>query len=74
MTARDFCFWLQGYFEVAHLHTPRSAEVGLSTEQVRCIERHLALVFKHDIDPSQGDAAHQQELQQIHGGDFTARC
>lgn len=33
------------------------------TEQVK---KHLALVFKHEIDPSYGDKEKQAELDKIH--------
>ena len=32
------------------------------------IKKHLALVFKHEIDPSMGDDKHQEELNSIHNG------
>lgn len=44
MNTIDFCFWLQGYFEI-------SGETELSKEQVKVIRNHLDLVFKHEIDP-----------------------
>ncbi len=47
MTARDFCFWLQGYVEL----TP-GQPAPLSAEQVDKVRRHLALVFVHDLDPT----------------------
>lgn len=47
MTSRDFCFWLQGYIELAD-----PDDGGLTSNQLRCVSRHLALVFKHEIDPS----------------------
>lgn len=59
MTSRDFCYWLQGYFEVSQCET-------LDTTKVQMIKRHLALVFKHEIDPSIGGNA--VELQSIHDG------
>lgn len=69
MTSREFCYWLQGFFEV-HDAGLKPDEVrtndGLIGEKVRCIKQHLALVFKHEIDPSYGDAKHQEELQKIH--------
>lgn len=66
MTSRDFCFWLQGYFELnAGPEPPGGAP--LSGEQASLIRRHLALVFKHEIDPSMGDAKHQAELDAVHG-------
>ena len=62
MKAQEFCYWLQGYFEL------KSGPKSLSREQADMIQRHLALVFKHDIDPSQGSAEHQAELNKIHFG------
>ena len=70
MKSRDFCYWLQGYFEL-HGNRPVRPEphddMALSGYQVEMIRKHLALVFKHDIDPSAGSAAHQEELNEIHG-------
>lgn len=65
MTSRDFCYWLQGYFELQE-RSPDSEVKALGAAQVRCIQQHLALVFKHEIDPSAGDAKHQAELNAIH--------
>lgn len=45
MTSRDFCFWLQGFFEI------RKPGAITDTES-ELIERHLGLVFKHEIDPT----------------------
>lgn len=59
MTSRDFCYWLQGYFEMG-------GKGGLTAEQTECIERHLALVFRHEIDPSFGNNEYQKELDKIH--------
>lgn len=61
MTSRDFCYWLQGFFEI----TGDNATM-ISEEQMGIIKRHLDLVFKHEIDPSMGDEKHQSELNQIH--------
>lgn len=60
MTSRDFCYWLQGFFELSDPH------LGLTQEQADLIEKHLALVFKHEIDPSHGEPTHQAELNAIH--------
>jgi hypothetical protein len=62
MTSRDFCYWLQGYFEI------RGGNCGLTAAQCETIERHLALVFKHEIDPAAGDAKAQAALNAIHSG------
>ena len=61
MTSRDFAYWLQGYFEVSD---PK--EIG--PKETEMIKKHLALVFKHEIDPSMGDEKHQQILNEIHSG------
>jgi hypothetical protein len=58
MTSRDFCYWLQGYIEIG--------DVFPDQKQWLRIKNHLALVFKHEIDPSMGSAAHQQKLNEIH--------
>lgn len=61
MKSRDFCFWLQGYFEISCKDKP-----GLTEQQRVIIEKHLALVFKNEIDPSMGSVTHQEELNSIH--------
>ncbi len=61
MTSRDFAYWLQGLFE---LQKPKT----LNAAQTREIKKHLALVFKHEIDPSMGDKKHQSALDAIHHG------
>jgi hypothetical protein len=66
VTSREFCYWLQGYFEIKDAHRKTVTESpGMDGEQVQMIQRHLALVFKHEIDPSYPDAA---ELNKIHHG------
>lgn len=72
MKSRDFCFWLQGYFEL----TDRKS---LSEEQVQQIKKHLSLVFKHEIDASMGNEEHQSMLNHFHHGsnlnkDELVRC
>lgn len=42
MTARDFVYWLQGYFELG------GGADGLSRDQVKMVKDHLGLVFKHE--------------------------
>lgn len=60
MTSRDFCYWLQGFFELT------GGGGGLSQQQVGCLRKHLALVFKHEIDPSMGGQEKQEALNKIH--------
>lgn len=61
MTSRDFAYWLQGKLEGRKI-------TDLTTAELELIPAHLNLVFKHDIDPSMGDAAHQESLNEIHNG------
>ena len=48
-----------GYFEISEPKT-------ISENETEIIKKHLALVFKHEIDPSMGDQNHQNELNAIH--------
>lgn len=71
MTSRDFCYWLQGYFEISEKGQP------LTSDQVQMIQNHLNMVFKHEIDPSMGSPDHQQSLNNLHTGnnsDTIYRC
>lgn len=74
MTSRDFCFWLQGFME---LHAagqseprphdaPELPDLRLNAAQTRTVKNHLALVFKHEIDPSMGGTELQKQMQKIH--------
>ena len=69
MKSRDFCYWLQGYFELTE-------KGSLPEVKVEAIKKHLAMVFKHEIDPAMGDSAHQKDLNDIHNPlpDKTIRC
>ena len=67
MTSRDFCYWLQGFFELKE-------EKGgpLTKYQEECIKKHLALVFVHEIDPS---FPNKPVLDSIHNdSNQTYRC
>lgn len=59
MTSRDFCFWLQGHFEI-------SGSQALGEKETATVKRHLAIVFKHEIDPSMPDPT--GSLQSTHDG------
>jgi len=65
MTSRDFCYWLQGYFEVAD---PES----IPEEQVEVIKNHLSMVFVHEIDPSFPEGQ-QEALTSAHIGKKPAK-
>ncbi|PPC85931.1 MAG: hypothetical protein CTY37_07150 [Methylotenera sp.] len=45
MKSVEFCYWLQGMFELSE---PKE----LSAEQTDLIKKHLAMVFVHEIDKS----------------------
>lgn len=63
MTSRDFCYWLQGHFEIGK-------PTALSAAETDMVRRHLSLVFKHEIDPSLdgGSPVVRAERQAIHDG------
>lgn len=63
MTSRDFCYWLQGFFELR-----QHDSAMLDQAQVAAIKAHLAMVFIHEIDPSMGPPAHQAKLDDAHAG------
>lgn len=67
MTSQSFCYWLMGWFELNKTIDHRG---GASKETLDLIERHLALVFKHEIDPSMGNKDVQATLNKIHNGPF----
>lgn len=67
MHARDFVYWLQGYFELS-TEDGKPFEGNIPEDVARKIQRHLAMVFIHDIDPKMGDAAHQAALTAAHTG------
>jgi hypothetical protein len=60
MTSRDFCYWLQGFFELT------GTNKALTKEQCKTIRAHLAMVFAHEIDPSNGTPEHRATLQDLH--------
>lgn len=64
MKSRDFCFWLQGFFELSNNN-------NLTEDQIKMIKSHLSLVFKHEIDPSMGNTEHQSILNQLHSASAT---
>jgi hypothetical protein len=72
MTTRDFCYWLQGYFELADPDN----NIDLTHDAKMRIRRHLAMVFAYDIDPNTGNADQQAQLSHLHddGGSLKPRC
>ncbi len=69
MTSREFCYWLQGFFELQRAGEPdHIVAEPLNSEQAQIIQNHLNMVFRHEIDPSLGTPEHQAELRQAHEG------
>lgn len=64
MKSQEFCYWMQGLFELAD-------PVELNAKQTDLIKRHLNMVFLHEIDPSY-PAEQQAPLQQLHDGESGA--
>lgn len=63
MKSTEFCYWLQGFFELSDKDKP------LTQEQVQTIKNHLKLVFIYEIDPSYStDPTVKQIFQNIHDG------
>ncbi len=61
MKSTEFCYWLQGVFEVGNPTT-------LDERQTDLIKRHLNMVFIHEIDPSYPEVQ-QDKLNEAHGSD-----
>lgn len=60
MKSVEFCYWLQGLFEVAEPET-------LNAKQTDLIKRHLNMVFIHEIDATY-PPEQQQSLNDAHNG------
>lgn len=60
MNATEFCYWLQGLFELAE-------PTELNAEQTDMIRKHLAMAFLHDID-KRPSSEEQEKLNNLHSG------
>lgn len=49
MTPVQYCYWLQGFFEISE--NSECTEITLTQKQIQTIRAHLNLVFFHAIDP-----------------------
>jgi hypothetical protein len=58
MNSVDFCYWLQGLFELSDPKT-------LDAHQTDLIKRHLNMVFFHEID---NKYPNKEKLLEIHNG------
>ena len=45
MTPQEFCYWLNGYFDLA------GDDTSMTDEQIQCVKEHLELVFQQKINP-----------------------
>jgi len=63
MSSRDFCYWLQGWFE---LNATIDHRAGASAETLDVIRNHLSLVFIHEIDPQHAQTVPANIAQPIH--------
>lgn len=63
MNSIDFCYWLQGYFELSDVKK-------IDTKQTKIVKDHLNLVFLHEIDPlrESESVASKEELDAAHTG------
>jgi hypothetical protein len=59
MLPRDFCYWLQGFFEISDADT-------MTAEQVEIVKNHLNLVFVHAIDQQYGE--NRDAMKRVHDG------
>lgn len=68
MTPQDFCYWLQGYFDLSN-------NVTLTQGQVEQIKNHLKLVSYHHIDPKEpGNGQVSQAIRSVTNGTVFYRC
>lgn len=69
MTPEQFCYWLQGFFEIAK-------PSALSPKEVEIIRNHLDLVFKHVLDDltDGGKPDIKKALAKIHNSGTKFRC
>ena len=68
MTEQQFCYWLQGYFELG-----QASE--LNTNQVQVVKDHLKLVFKKEtptyVQPSWETTIQPQDAPVVPLGGYT---
>lgn len=71
MTSRDFCYWLQGFFEISKAD---GNKLYITSEQTDVIQKHLNMVFYHEIDHNHGNEEHQEKLNAIHNATSPNTC
>ena len=45
MTPENFCYWLQGFFEIVRNGNPSTEKITITDSQSKMIEEHLQMVF-----------------------------
>tara|TARA_R110002020_G_scaffold441478_2_gene652256 strand:+ start:1706 stop:1930 length:225 start_codon:yes stop_codon:yes gene_type:complete len=58
MNSIDFCYWLQGFFELSGTET-------LTDDQLEIIKNHLNLAFVHQINPLKENGKSLKEKQEF---------
>lgn len=68
MTPKEFCYWLQGFFEMAN---PKE----LTPEQTEMVKKHLTLVFINITNPAQPPAFEStKDLEEWYKNILTTDC
>ncbi len=65
MKSEQFCYWLQGLFELGN-------PTQLNEKQTELIKKHLNMVFLHELD-KKFPLGQQPALNELHG-DTLMRC
>ncbi len=66
MKASEFCYWLQGYFEISGVDIDTMLPKEMNCLQVQVVQKHLSMVFKHELDKTHGTLEEQATLQAMH--------
>jgi hypothetical protein len=52
MEAKEFCYWLKGYFELLEAGPKQAEKLVFTAEQVEMIHTHLNYVFQERVMPA----------------------
>lgn len=66
MTAQEFCYWLQGYFEIGDKDGIKKPDRALTHQQAEMIREHLGYVFAK----RESDIRGPMNLGSIGSGDY----
>lgn len=62
MSPQEFCYWLQGFFELRDDH---GGPTSISAAQAECIQKHLALVFENKTGTAPAPIASPQQEKSL---------